>query len=156
VDWTERKRLYYALLEFIQGLLQDSKLSDIVFERRPGKKNSPGLRALTESSRFNFKVDDALSTSLFGCTENIYRQAKVFLDLSKKSEDPAIGKESIRICQEVISVYECMSKAAQAQPASIDLREPWIHFMAENRVIFTDEVCNFSEHLISFGYIREF
>ena len=123
VDWTERRRLYFALLDFIKGLLQDSELSKMVFELRPGTNNSPGLRALTESSRFSFNVHET-STSVFGCTENIYRQARVFLDLSKKSEDPTTGKESIGICQEVFSVYERMERAAKAQPAGIDLKEP--------------------------------
>jgi len=114
-NWKERKLLYKALLAFVRRILQHPKMADLALERRPAKTNSPGLRPLAESSRFRLTLDtETPSASLFECIENICRQAKMYLEISKKNEKEVVDKDSIRICQEVVSLSDIMT--AQMQP----------------------------------------
>lgn len=63
VDWVERKRLYRSVLDFVKELLQRPELSGLVFEQRPGKNSSPGLRArmhILEHSISLFRMHSAV------------------------------------------------------------------------------------------------
>lgn len=50
------------------------------------------------------------------------------------------SKDSARLCQEILTVYEEMCKMTQPQQADSEFKKPWMHFIEENRLTFTDDV----------------
>lgn len=150
---TQRRDLYDSAFSFVQVITDNSTLVQLIFESRLDKKDSPGLRYLSDGLRkgsINFNTSTAdLSASLFSCSNNTYRQAQVFLKLARKSEQASSKKASIRLCTSIVGLYGQMEqRAAIPDRYNIEnIRDPWTKYAEENRVTFTDDVLNNHHYL---------
>jgi hypothetical protein len=153
-DMVERRDLYNAAFGFVDTIAMHPGFVELLFEKRPDKRESPGLGALcTKYTLLPFeskKSSDDLAASLFTCGNNVYRQAKAFIDTIEKTQGSTSGEisnpdnnNSVRICKSVIQMYENLQKVHTTDPkyaSDEDLTDLWTKFGEDNRVTFTDDV----------------
>lgn len=163
-DLTERSSLYYSLFSFLEILADDLQLAQILFEPQPSRKASPGLQALSDGSshsRYDFNVNVDQSASLFQCFSHTYKQARVFLDISKnmKKTRSKLGSSSdpTDMCKTIVKLYNVLEKMEQviSDPHFIqDMKHPWTVFSEKNCVTFTDDVLKNHRYAKSFPSLR--
>lgn len=165
-DVTERAELYMEVIDFVKAVADIPALTGLLFEERPEKSRSPGIRTLGNPIIQDASVPVISSTSrsasVFSSSKNIYEQVKVFLKLAAKktlggpsTQTPVnpLKKETMKLCEGILDLHEYLkTKAnveASAKPRRIEkldeeseeYRETaWATFQEENRVTFTDEV----------------
>lgn len=165
-DVTERAELYMEVIEFVKMVADIPALAGLLFEERPEKSRSPGLRTLGNPIIQDASVPAISSTSrsasVFASSKNIYEQVKVFLKLAAKktlggssTQTPVnpLKKETMKLCEGILDLHEYLktkaNAAASARPQRIvkldeeseEYKEAaWVTFQEENRVTFTDEV----------------
>jgi hypothetical protein len=163
-DLTQRSSLYYSLFSFLEIFADDLQLARILFERQPSRTASPGLQALssgTSDSQFDFNVNADQSASIFQCFSHTYKQACVFLDISKniKRSKSKLGSSSdpTEMCKTIVKLHNVLEKMGQtiSNPCFIqDMRDPWTVFSEINRVTFTDDVLKNHRYAKSFPSLR--
>ena len=114
-DLTSRSSLYKIVFQFLGAFANHPDLSKLLFERQPCRKNSAGLRALSEgSSNLNNGFEDASLSgpSVFESFRNTYQQAtqrqeldqKLSLAKGRKSKPDEEGE----LCQAIVRAYKEM------------------------------------------------
>jgi hypothetical protein len=121
---TERSQPYQAVLAFITTVTKHPKLVRIATEKRPGKRQYPGLQTLCEQeqsgSRTTSNFDsssDGLAASLATCSNDTYKQAKSYAEIASKaamkselrSEESQV---SLSICRRIIELYDTIKRTA--------------------------------------------
>ncbi|KUJ15397.1 uncharacterized protein LY89DRAFT_735511 [Mollisia scopiformis] len=165
-DVIERANLYVEVLSFVKLIANIPNLSGLLFEERPEKSRSPGLRALAnpiiQDSSIPVISSSSRSASVFASSKNIYDQVKMYLKMAAKktltggsAQTPVnpVKKEIMKLCEGILELHENLkTKADVAEQArvkmfgnvnagfSIGAETAWGKYQEENRVTFTDEV----------------
>lgn len=162
-DIAENPHLYHGAFKFVQAVASHPGLVILLFEQRLDKTDWPGLQSLSEASQPSMVHDKSLgetSASLFVCSKDTDRQAKMFLEFSAKAEGSKVlvkDEESILLCKGVVHLFETMEKVAPASISESPLvagKDPWTKYNEENRVTFTDEVLQGHIFLKSFSTLK--
>lgn len=163
-DVTERVALYMEVIAFVRLIADIPGLRGLLFEERPEKSRSPGLRALgnpiVEDSFVPVISSSSRSASLFASSKNIYLQIKIYLKLAAKrtlagssTQTPVnpLKKDTMKLCEGMLALHEYLKAKAEEEMskqamisgipnASKESETAWAIYQEENRVTFTDEV----------------
>jgi hypothetical protein len=150
-DLTQRSNLYGPLFKYLEIIANDPILVQLLFEPQPSRKGTPGLRSLSDGSnndQYGLNVAGDQSPSIFTCLKNTYKQANVFLDISrniKRSRSKnASDTDSTETCRTIAKFYGVLLKkmalGASDHYQTQEIKDPWSEYSEKNRVTFTDDV----------------
>ncbi|KAH9218650.1 hypothetical protein DL95DRAFT_488864 [Leptodontidium sp. 2 PMI_412] len=135
-DMPRRNELYHAMLKFVKVMASHKNLFQQLTTERVSTKRSLGLQALATATSpaklFNTR-STSLEPSLAACASESYKHAKAFRDLASNSAISKDGKsrqdkDSIALCEELISFYRTIRHAApQAIQNSKPGEDAWIY-----------------------------
>ncbi|KAH6717835.1 hypothetical protein BKA61DRAFT_598423 [Leptodontidium sp. MPI-SDFR-AT-0119] len=153
-DMPRRNELYHAMLKFVKVMASHKNLSQQLTTERVSTKRSLGLQALATATSpaklFNTR-STSLEPSLAACASESYKHAKAFRDLASNSAISKDGKsrqdkDSIALCEELISFYRTIRHAApQAIQNSKPGEDAWSAYSDSHKVTFSDAVLD--EHI---------
>lgn len=163
-DMTERSFLYREVLSFLEIISNDEELCQLLFDPQPSRTKSPGLWVLSNGANndhrcLNFSADQP---SLFACSKNTYKQASVFLDISKyikrgKSKSTS-DIEATNMCQMIVGFYgsleDKMTIEESEECSNERTKDGWTEFSDQNKVTFTDDVLKNHRFTKSFPSLR--
>ena len=146
-EMTERYELYNAAFAFVEAIFRHVELSQLLFERRPEKKDSLGLNLPSKQARLPSKSPTSFSASIFAGMTESHREAQAFLKLNNTSaqmrdHNSYLGqnKDPVPLCKRFIDLYTDLAKSAPiVDMPDNSLLDLWTKFAEENRVTFTDE-----------------
>lgn len=164
-DISQRAAMYDALFMFLEIISRDPLLAPVLFELQPNRKESPGLRTLSEASndsQHSFNIAGDQSSSIFTCFDLTHKQANVFLNLSKKARRGRSklesGPDPTDMCKAIVRLYGILEgMAAEIASSSGDLnkiKDPWTEFSENNRVTFSDEILKNHRYKKAFPSLR--
>jgi hypothetical protein len=163
-DMTERNFLYKEVFTFLETLAGNEGLCQLLFDPQPSRIKSPGLRILSDGSNndqrcLNFSADQP---SVFACSKNTFKQATVFLDISKnikrgksKSTSEAEATDMCDMFVEFYGILENTMTVEESERCSTErTKDEWTEFSDQNKVTFTDEVLKNHRFAKSFPSLR--
>lgn len=159
-DVTERSSLYMEVIAFVKLISDIPSLRGLLFEERPEKSRSPGLRALANpilQDSIAPVTSESTSASILSSSKNIYQQVTIYLKLAQKkamaggSEQTPVNplkKETMKLCEGILDLHKHLAKVESetqgiGKPSAgltVQPETAWVKYQEENRVTFTDEV----------------